>query len=156
MARVQKITTNGAFYDGRYIPKGFPVMVDPDELNGSEKNLIDARDIGPADVVEISAVMPTGPNPKSPQQVPPDARQTVEGHVVPGAILVGEVTADAETRLEKSGIAATGEAQAAVASALLDDGDDESVKPDPLDHDEDGKKGGSKAGDEATARKAKS
>lgn len=152
MARVQKITTNGAFYDGRYIPKGFPVMVDPADLNGSEKNLINVKDIGPADVVEMSAVMPTGPNPKSPQQVPPDARQTVEGHVVPGAILVGEVTADADTRLEKSGIAAPGEAQAAVASALLDD---DPVKPDPLDHDEDGKKGGSKAGDEATARKAK-
>lgn len=151
MARVQKITTQGAFYDGRYIPKGFPVMVDTDKLNGREKNLIDARDVGSADIVEMAAVSPTGPNPKTPQQVPPDARQTVEGHVVPGAVLVGEVTLPAEERLEKSGIAASGETQAAVAEALLDDSTD---KTDPLDHDNDGRKGGSKKGAEATAKKS--
>jgi len=104
MARVQKITTNPSFIDGRWVAKGFPVWVDTDKLSGRERNFADVGTLaGSPAVVEMAAVAPTGPNPKQPQQVPPDAKQTVEGHVIPGAVLVGEtvdVLQAAETQMK--------------------------------------------------------
>jgi len=112
MARVQKITTNATFIDGRYVPKGFPVMVETAKLSGKERNFADPGDQPVGGVVEMSAVAPTGPNPKSPQQVPHDAVQTVEGHVIPGgARLVGETAAPASEAV----------ASPAASSTLLDD-----------------------------------
>lgn len=159
MARVQKITTNQTYIDGRFVPKGFPVMVETDDLSGNERNFADAKDIGGPDIVQMAAVAPTGPNPTMPQQVPPDAIQTIEGHVVPGAILTGETTSTEQQKIAEQLLDDSGSSQAAVAeavaaseskdkaAALLDDSGD------PLDHDGDGRKGGSKTGDESTAAK---
>lgn len=93
MARVQKITTKATFIDGRYVPKGFPVMVDTAKLSGRETNFAEpGPNVGGS--VQMAAVAPSGPNPQAPQQVPHDAVQTVEGHVMPGGVrLVGETTA---------------------------------------------------------------
>lgn len=112
MARVQMLTTKDSFIDGRFVPSGFPVMVEEDDLSGKEKNLIPPGDLPPAGIVQQAAVGPTGPNPKEPQQIPPDAVQTVEGHVVPGAILRAETTstaaqAEAEQLLDDSADAQT-------------------------------------------------
>lgn len=51
-------------------------------------------------VVEMAAVGPTGPNPKNPQQIPPDGGQGAGGgYIMPGKVLVGEVTKGQEERL---------------------------------------------------------
>lgn len=50
-------------------------------------------------VVEMAAVGPTGPNPKNPQQIPPDGYQGAGGaYMQPGKVLVGEVTVSEEER----------------------------------------------------------
>lgn len=104
----QMITTIGRFVNGTYVNRGHLVNVADDAP--ADATLIPAGDLDTA-VVEMAAVGPTGPNPVNPQQVPPDARQTVAGHFIPGARLVGEVTTDEETRLERSGISGKNDGQ---------------------------------------------
>lgn len=131
------LATRGSFINGRYVPRGFPVTVDDRKVKPGQKNLVPAGKVA-RDVVQISAVAPTGPNPTRPQQVPPDATQTVEGHVQPGALLVGETTdPKAVDVAEQAKQDATGaqarvaetlagrSSQQAEAEALLDDGEDE-------------------------------
>jgi hypothetical protein len=140
----QYLATKGSFIGGSYHPRGSLVDVDPRKVKDGQKNLVPAGDIGPLDVVEMSAIGPTGPNPKAPQQVPPDAVQTIAGHEVAGARLVGEVTRPQEERLaeitEPSKAKGTQELVSdkiagienkptakAEADALLDDNDDDDL-----------------------------
>lgn len=66
-------------------------------------------------VVEISAIAPTGPNPRNPQQIAPGTVQTAAGYVQDGAVLVGEVTLPAKQR-----IVIKDDTQAKVTEALAD------------------------------------
>lgn len=143
---------------GSLRPLGSIATLDSDKVGDNPKHVAEIDGNAPVPVnVQIAAVAPSGPNPVNPQQIPPDAQQTIRGYEQPGARLVGEVTNDAKIRIE--------------AAELLDDGDDSQgqiveqlaeakaeankvVKPDPLDHDENGKKGGSKPRVQAEAKEA--
>jgi hypothetical protein len=137
------LATKGSFIGGRYVPKGHIANVDPAKVKDSQTNLVPAGDIGPLDVIEVSAIGPTGPNPTMPQQIPNNAVQTIEGYVVPGARLVGEVTRPQEERLAEitapegkgtqelvsdkiAGVENKPTAKAE-ADALLDDNDDDDL-----------------------------
>lgn len=146
----QFLATKASFANGRYIPRGHIVELDPALVKASNTNLVPAGDIGPLERVEIAAIGPTGPSPVAPQQVSPDTVQTIEGYSRAGVIQVGEgagAAADAAAaQREKLADAKTGSgSEAKVAAALAGKSsmlDDEPA--DPLDHDGDGKKGGSR------------
>lgn len=105
MTYVRKLVTEDSFdATGVLIPAGHFGTFDTERLRGDEKHLFDADDLPPA-MVEIAAIGPTGPNPKMPQQLPPDARQGPGGsYVTPGKVLVGEVTNPQEERIEDAGL----------------------------------------------------
>jgi hypothetical protein len=100
-ALVQKLVTETSFdATGALIPEGQIGMFDPARLTGKEPHLFDVTKDRQPVVVEQSALAPTGPNPQTPQQIPPDAVQTAAGvYARPGVILKGEVTRDADQRL---------------------------------------------------------
>jgi hypothetical protein len=103
------VTNPQGFFDanGALHPVGSIVTGDY-EVKDSDRHLekYDGATVLP--VVQVAPVAPTGPNPTAPQQIAPDARQTIAGYEQPGAKLVGEVTAPEEER---------------IANALLDDDD---------------------------------
>lgn len=106
MGTVQKLVTADSFdARGVLVKAGHIGVFDTDKLNGNEKNLRDVGDFEPA-VVEIAAIAPTGPNPTTPQQLPPDAVQSGAGggYVAPGRTLVAEVTNPAEDRIDAAGL----------------------------------------------------
>jgi hypothetical protein len=108
---------------GRYVVRGQPVK--RSEVEDAEGNIGDNFIDAPASyegnaVVEVSAIAPTGPNPKNPQQIAPDVVQTTEGYVQHGATLVGEVTLPEKQRIEIVGIDPDSTVQADVAKALAD------------------------------------
>jgi hypothetical protein len=110
MAVRQYLVNNPTFVRGAYHPRGSVVSIDDSLVKEGQRNLIAIEgDIVDPPAIQISPVAPTGPNPTAPQQIPPDATQTIRGYEQPGARLVGEVTLPAEERLE--------------AAQLLDDGD---------------------------------
>ncbi len=125
IARTATFTKNG-----RYVDRG--QLVSDDEVyfeEGSEAHLVKAPSgINQAAVVEISAIAPTGPNPKNPQQIAPDVVQTSGGYAQAGAILVGEVTKSEKQRIEVVGIDPEDDTQAKVMEAL-DDADAEAASP---------------------------
>lgn len=96
---VQKLVTEDSFdATGSFVPAGRIGAFDPETLTGKEPHLHDVGDFKPA-VVEMSALSPTGPNPTTPQQIPPDALQTAGGgYARAGATLVSEVTQDDDQR----------------------------------------------------------
>lgn len=104
------IVTNqaGFFHGGVLYPTGSLVEVDDKLVKDEDTHLekFDGSTVLPR--VQVSPVAPTGPNPTAPQQIPPDAGQTVRGFEQPGAQLVGEVTQPEKQR---------------IAAALLDDED---------------------------------
>lgn len=102
MGRVQKLVTENSFdANGVFIPAGHVGSFEEDNINGNEQHLADADALGAPARVEIAALGPTGPNPTTPQQIPPDAVQTAGGsYVTPGKTLVSEVTNPADQRLE--------------------------------------------------------
>jgi hypothetical protein len=110
MAVRQYLVNIPTFANGAYHPRGSVISLDDAKVKEGQRNLI-AIEGGIADppAIQIAPVAPTGPNPTAPQQIPPDATQTIRGYEQPGARLVGEVTLPAEERLE--------------AAQLLDDGD---------------------------------
>ncbi len=69
-------------------------------------------------VVEVSAIAPTGPNPKNPQQIAPGTVQTTGGYVQDGARLVGEVTAPVKVRITDAGIDPDDDTQAKITEAV--------------------------------------
>jgi hypothetical protein len=110
MAVRQYLVNNPTFVRGAYHPRGSVVSIDDSLVKEGQRNLIAIEgDIADPPAIQIAPVAPTGPNPTAPQQIPPDATQTIRGYEQPGARLVGEVTLPAEERLE--------------AAQLLDDGD---------------------------------
>lgn len=106
---------------GRYVVRGQPVKrSEVEDADGNVgDNYIDAPESYEGNaVVEISAIAPTGPNPKNPQQIAPDVVQTTEGYVQNGAVLVGEVTQPEKQRIEIVGIDPDSTVQADVTQAL--------------------------------------
>lgn len=107
MNLVQKLVTEDSFdANGVLIPAGHIGTFDADRLSGKEPHIFDAASIGgQTAIVEIAAVSPTGPNPRIPQQIPPDAVQGPGGdYMVPGKRLVGEVTDTADARIDDRGL----------------------------------------------------
>lgn len=141
MSKVLLATMDTFTKAGRFVSKGQPVSSEEVDFDGDNTaNLIEAPKslTGKQPVVEISALAPTGPNPTAPQQVAPDVVQTAAGYEQAGVLLVGEVTKPEKQRIEVVGIddEKGANAQADVNEAL--------AKADALDHDGDGRKGGSK------------
>ncbi len=143
----------GVYANGAHYPRGSIVPLEESDVSDSDTHVTALpSDYTDPPAVQMAAVAPTGPNPTAPQQVPPDAVQTIRGHEIPGARLVGEVTAPAEERIDGAGLLDDeDESQGELVEAL------EEATPasqrDPLDHDENGKKGGSKPGADSTASK---
>lgn len=108
----QMIATKRSFINGVLVEAGFPAAV-PEGLKVGD-NLTEAGDYRPS-VVQNAAIAPTGPNPTAPQHIGPDTIQTIGGYAKPGARVVGEVTAPAETHIEAEGLdqEQSGEAQIA-------------------------------------------
>lgn len=105
MAYVQKLVTADSFdARGVLVPAGHVAVFDEGRLNGDEEHIKDVGDFREA-VVEIAPIAPTGPNPKIPQQVPPDAIQAPGGdYYLPGKRLVAEVTDPQEQRIDQPGL----------------------------------------------------
>lgn len=95
---------------GSLRPLGSIAMLDSDKVKEGARHVVKAdKNLTPVNV-QMAAIAPSGPNPVNPQQIPPDALQTIRGYEQPGAKLVGEVTTPEAVRLEAAG--------------LLDDDDD--------------------------------
>jgi hypothetical protein len=110
MAVRQYLVNNPTFIRGAYHPRGSVVSIDDADVKDGQRNLIAIEgEIADPPAVQVAPVAPTGPNPTAPQQIPPDATQTIRGYEQPGARLVGEVTVPEKDRIE--------------AAQLLDDGD---------------------------------
>jgi hypothetical protein len=110
MAVRQYLVNNPTFIRGAYHPRGSVVSIDDADVKDGQRNLIAIQgEIADPPAVQVAPVAPTGPNPTAPQQIPPDATQTIRGYEQPGARLVGEVTVPEKDRIE--------------AAQLLDDGD---------------------------------
>lgn len=106
---------------GRYVSRG--QLVSADEIDfeegKSEEHLLETpAGINEMAVVEVSAIAPTGPNPKNPQQIAPDVVQVGDGYFQAGARLVGEVTVPEKQRIEVVGIDHEDDTQAKVTQAL--------------------------------------
>jgi hypothetical protein len=99
MSIVQKLVTEDSFVNGVFVPAGQLASYDTKQLNGDEPHIHDAGDV-PIAVVQMAPISPTGPNPTAPQQISPDTVQGPGGgYFRPGAVIVGERTLEAETRL---------------------------------------------------------
>lgn len=100
---VEKLVTFDSFDDTMTLrKKGELGYFKPENLKNSageeNRHLADVDGFETA-VVQIAPIAPTGPNPTAPQQIPPDARQGPGGgYVMPGKVLVGEVTLPGEDR----------------------------------------------------------
>ena len=141
------LTTQDTFTKaGRFVSKGQPISSEEVDFDENSTNLIEAPKSlqGAQPVVEISAIAPTGPNPLNPQQIAPDVYQTAAGYEQAGVRLVGEVTKPEKQRITIVGIdnEAAQNAQADVNEALEKDAEEKSNAA--LDHDGDGRKGGSR------------
>lgn len=113
IARVPTFTKQG-----RYVERG--QLIDGSELDDTTSgNVIDAPEgINENAVVEISAIAPSGPNPRVPQQLPIGAYQVPGGYAQDGATLVSEVTVPEKQRIEVVGIDKEDDTQAQVTEAL--------------------------------------
>jgi len=119
---------------GRFVSRGQTVSSEEVDYNEDSANLIEApTGIDRMAVVEVSAIAPTGPNPKNPQQIAPDVVQTVEGYVQSGAVLVGEVTLPEKQRIEIVGIDKDDDTQAKVQEALDDNDRKGNVSNEPVE-----------------------
>lgn len=111
---VRKFVTQDSFdATSSLIRAGHIGTFDEDKLTGKEKHLKDIDgDIQPARV-QVAPIGPTGPNPRRPQQVPPDAVQGANGeYLLPGAkVLVGEVTQPVDQRIDAAGLNTSQEAE---------------------------------------------
>lgn len=107
-----------SFVNDRFVPAGFIVEVSDDlQISGNFEKVEGAGQ--PVDVIQMSAIAPTGPNPTAPQQIAPDHIQSVEGYVKPGARIVGEVTLPAEQRIEIVGLDSNTGTEAEADEALV-------------------------------------
>lgn len=101
---VRKFVTEDTFDEtATLVRAGHIGTFDEDKLSGKEKHLTDVEDFQPA-IVQIAPIGPTGPNPRLPQQIPPDAIQGPTGtYQQPGKVLVAEVTKPGEERAADAG-----------------------------------------------------
>lgn len=106
MKAVQKFVTEDSFdANGVLVPAGHVGLFDEERLSGKEKHIHDVGEMPPSVPVEMAAIAPTGPNPRTPQQIPADAVQGPAGeYFLPGKHLVGEVTNPQETRIDDAGL----------------------------------------------------
>jgi hypothetical protein len=105
---------------GRYVPRGMTVSSDEVDFDPKTSDNLTEAPEGAAEgvVIEMSAIAPTGPNPKNPQQIAPGTVQTTDGYVDRGARLVGEVTLPEKQRIEVVGIDPESTVQDDVSAAL--------------------------------------
>ncbi len=114
IARIDAFTKNG-----RYVQRGQTVSSEEVDYSKGDENsaFIEAPSgVDTNAVVEMSAIAPSGPNPKMPQQIPNGTVQTAEGYVQSGATLIGEVTIPEQER--RVMIVEDDDTQALVADAL--------------------------------------
>lgn len=117
IARIDTFTPSGRFVSrGQAVPEAEAKAAD----GKISDNYIEAPEGVEGAVVEVSAIAPTGPNPKVPQQIAHDAVQTQDGYEQTGAKLVGEVTLPEKQRIEIVGIDKESTAQADVVEALAE------------------------------------
>ncbi len=114
------IATQDAFSkNATYIAKGQVVSADEVDWTDGDPGFIAAPSgINANAVVEVSAIAPTGPNPKNPQQIAPGTVQTAGGYVENGARLVGEVTAPVKVRITDAGIDPDDDTQGKITEAV--------------------------------------
>jgi len=119
MGMVQRVALVNSFDAlGKYVPEGHIGTFDDDKITDKDQHLVDPGELPPTAMVQIAAIAPTGPNPVTPQQLPPDAIQGPGGsYVVPGKQLVSEVTQPAEVRIDAAGLNEPG-LEAEVSEAL--------------------------------------
>ena len=117
------IATADAFTkDAVYIAKGQVVPASAVDWKDGDPGFIAAPSgVDAGAVVEVSAIAPTGPNPKNPQQIAPGTVQTPSGYSDQGATLVGEVTDPVKVRITDAGIDRDSDAQGKITQALADD-----------------------------------
>ena len=114
------IATQDAFSkNATYIARGQVISASEVDWKDGEPGFIAAPSgvTGNA-VVEVSAIAPTGPNPRNPQQIAPGTVQTAAGYVQDGAVMVGEVTVPEKQRITIVGIDKEDDTQAKVQEAL--------------------------------------
>lgn len=117
----QMLATKRSFVNGSLVEPGFIATVREGLKAGANLTDFDPRAAVGA-VTQMAPIGPTGPNPTSPQQIPPDARQTIAGHVLPGGVkLVGEVTLPARERLREINSAGN---PAEIAALMDEDGEE--------------------------------
>ena len=116
------IATGDAFTkDAVYIARGQVVSADTVDWKDGDAGFIEApAGVTANAVVEVSAIAPTGPNPKNPQQIAPGTVQVAGGYSDQGATLVGEVTDPVKVRITDAGIDRKDDTQAKVTEALAD------------------------------------
>jgi len=116
------IATADAFSkNATYIPRGAVVNAsDVDWEDGDAGFIAAPSGVDGNAVVEVSAIAPTGPNPKNPQQIATGVVQTAGGYMDQGATLVGEVTAPVKVRITDAGIDKEDDTQAKVTQAVAD------------------------------------
>ncbi len=84
---------------GRFVPRGGAIREDEiDFVEGKSDNVVEVEGAEQRVAIEMSAIAPTGPNPRNPQQIASDTEQTTEGYVQSGALVVGEVTEPEKVR----------------------------------------------------------
>jgi hypothetical protein len=115
MGLVNKLVTEDSFdATGKFVRAGHVGAFDEGKLNGEERHLADIS--GDVAVVQIAPLGPTGPNPTTPQQVPPDAIQDGTGqYAQPGKRLVAEVTRPEE---ERTAVISEGAEEAAISDEI--------------------------------------
>jgi hypothetical protein len=119
MGMVQKLVTEDSFVNGTLVRAGHLATFDEEQLTGKEKHIKDVDGFEPA-IVQVAPIGPTGPNPKLPQQIPPDAIQSASGeYQLPGKTLVAEVTRPQEERIDQAGLG-DDNAEAKVTDTLAD------------------------------------
>lgn len=146
MAKLLIATADAFTKAGRFVAAGQTASADEVDWEEGTPGFIEAPSgVDGNAVVEVAAIAPTGPNPTNPQQIAPDVVQTSAGYVQAGATLVGEVTQPEKQRIKVRGIDKDDDTQAKVTQALADaPSGTPATGVDPLDHDGDGKKGGTK------------
>lgn len=121
MAKLLLATQDAFTKSAEFIARGQVVSADQVDWEEGEPGFVPAPEGLDANaVVEVSALSPTGPNPKNPQQIAPGTIQTAAGYIEAGARLVGEVTVPEKVRLADAGIKPDDDTQGKVVEALAE------------------------------------
>lgn len=124
MAKLLLATADAFTKAAKFVGRGEVVSADEVDWKDGDAGFVPAPSgVDGNPVVEVSAIAPTGPNPRNPQQVAPGTIQTPAGWVDQGATLVGEVTVREKERFAE--IDVDDDTQAKIAEALAKADEDE-------------------------------